>query len=38
MQMVVTDQDAVRAAVDSGLSAFGRIDMVVNNAGYAVWS
>jgi NAD(P)-dependent dehydrogenase (short-subunit alcohol dehydrogenase family) len=33
----VTDPDAVRAAVDSALSAFGRIDVVVNNAGYGLF-
>jgi NAD(P)-dependent dehydrogenase (short-subunit alcohol dehydrogenase family) len=31
----VTDPAAARAAVAAGLEAFGRIDVVVNNAGYA---
>src|SRR6202035_5827494 len=31
----VTDPDAARAAVAAGVAAFGRIDVVVNNAGYA---
>lgn len=30
----VTDKDAVAAAVETGLKAFGRYDVVVNNAGY----
>ena len=30
----VTDPAAARAAVDAGLAAFGRIDVLVNNAGY----
>lgn len=30
----VTDNDAVAAAVAAGLKAFGRYDVVVNNAGY----
>lgn len=30
----VTDADAVRAAVTEAVDAFGRIDVVVNNAGY----
>jgi NAD(P)-dependent dehydrogenase (short-subunit alcohol dehydrogenase family)/ketosteroid isomerase-like protein len=33
----VTNPDEVRAAVDSGLSAFGRLDVVVNNAGYGLF-
>jgi NAD(P)-dependent dehydrogenase (short-subunit alcohol dehydrogenase family) len=31
----VTDPDAARAAVQAALDAFGRLDVVVNNAGYA---
>jgi NAD(P)-dependent dehydrogenase (short-subunit alcohol dehydrogenase family) len=31
----VTDPEAARAAVAAGTAAFGRIDVVVNNAGYA---
>ena len=31
----VTDQAAARAAVATATSAFGRLDVVVNNAGYA---
>jgi NAD(P)-dependent dehydrogenase (short-subunit alcohol dehydrogenase family) len=31
----VTDPDAARAAVAEAVSAFGRLDVVVNNAGYA---
>jgi NAD(P)-dependent dehydrogenase (short-subunit alcohol dehydrogenase family) len=31
----VTDPAAARAAVAAGVAAFGRIDVVVNNAGYA---
>jgi NAD(P)-dependent dehydrogenase (short-subunit alcohol dehydrogenase family) len=31
----VTDADAVRAAVAAGTERFGRLDVVVNNAGYA---
>ncbi|NUW38653.1 oxidoreductase [Nonomuraea rhodomycinica] len=32
----VTSQERLRAAVDAGLAAFGRIDVVVNNAGYGL--
>jgi NAD(P)-dependent dehydrogenase (short-subunit alcohol dehydrogenase family) len=31
----ITDVDAVREAVETAISRFGRIDVVVNNAGYA---
>lgn len=31
----VTDPDAARAAVESAITHFGRIDVLVNNAGYA---
>jgi NAD(P)-dependent dehydrogenase (short-subunit alcohol dehydrogenase family) len=31
----VTDPDAAQAAVAAGVAAFGRLDVVVNNAGYA---
>jgi NAD(P)-dependent dehydrogenase (short-subunit alcohol dehydrogenase family) len=37
VRLDVTNPDDVRAAVDSGLSAFGRIDVVVNNAGYGLF-
>ncbi|MCL2819140.1 MAG: SDR family oxidoreductase, partial [Actinomycetia bacterium] len=30
----VTDPDSIRTAIDDGLSAFGSIDVLVNNAGY----
>jgi NAD(P)-dependent dehydrogenase (short-subunit alcohol dehydrogenase family) len=33
--MDVTDQAAVRSAFDAALERFGRLDVVVNNAGYA---
>lgn len=33
----VRDEDAVRAAVDAAVSAFGRIDLVANNAGYGLF-
>jgi NAD(P)-dependent dehydrogenase (short-subunit alcohol dehydrogenase family) len=33
----VTDQDQVRAAIDAGLAAFGRLDVIVNNAGYGLF-
>jgi rhamnulose-1-phosphate aldolase/alcohol dehydrogenase len=32
----VTDEDAVRAAVDAAVLAFGGVDLVVNNAGLSV--
>src|SRR6478735_5929758 len=31
----VTDPDAARAALEQGVARFGRLDVVVNNAGYA---
>jgi len=34
MPLDVTDAAAARAAVDAAVSAFGRLDVVVNNAGY----
>lgn len=33
----VTDQKSVQAAVDATLARFGRIDAVVNNAGYGLF-
>jgi NAD(P)-dependent dehydrogenase (short-subunit alcohol dehydrogenase family) len=33
----VTDAGQARSAVDAGLRAFGRIDVVVNNAGYGLF-
>lgn len=33
----VTDADEARAAVADGLAAFGRLDVVVNNAGYGLF-
>jgi NAD(P)-dependent dehydrogenase (short-subunit alcohol dehydrogenase family) len=33
-QLDVADEDAARAAVQVALAAFGRLDVVVNNAGY----
>jgi NAD(P)-dependent dehydrogenase (short-subunit alcohol dehydrogenase family) len=33
----VTDADEARAAVSDGLAAFGRLDVVVNNAGYGLF-
>ena len=35
MALDVTDPDAAAAAVAAGAGAFGRLDVVVNNAGYA---
>ncbi|MEZ0052305.1 NAD(P)-dependent dehydrogenase (short-subunit alcohol dehydrogenase family) [Mycobacterium sp. MAA66] len=35
IRLDVTDPDGVRAAVAEALQAFGRLDVVVNNAGYA---
>ncbi|HMI71845.1 MAG TPA: oxidoreductase [Solirubrobacteraceae bacterium] len=32
----VTDPDQARAAIDAAVGAFGRVDVVVNNAGYGV--
>jgi len=31
----VTDEDGAKAAVEAGIAAFGRLDVLVNNAGYA---
>jgi NAD(P)-dependent dehydrogenase (short-subunit alcohol dehydrogenase family) len=32
----VTDADSIQAALDAGLARFGRLDAVVNNAGYGL--
>ena len=37
MRLDVTDPDQVRAAVDAGIAAFDRTDVVVNNAGYGLF-
>ncbi|MFF2525388.1 SDR family NAD(P)-dependent oxidoreductase [Streptomyces liangshanensis] len=34
LELDVTDDDQVREAVQGGVKAFGRLDVVVNNAGY----
>lgn len=36
MRMDVTDADAVRSGVQDAIDAFGRIDALVNNAGYGL--
>lgn len=36
MRLDVTDPSSIRSSIDSTLEKFGRIDAVVNNAGYAV--
>lgn len=33
----VQDADSIRAAIDAGIARFGRIDALVNNAGYGQW-
>src|SRR6204780_1387564 len=35
VELDVTDPDAAKAAVAAGVEAFGQLDVVVNNAGYA---
>jgi NAD(P)-dependent dehydrogenase (short-subunit alcohol dehydrogenase family) len=34
----VTDEDSCRALIDSAVTAFGRIDVLVNNAGGTMWT
>jgi NAD(P)-dependent dehydrogenase (short-subunit alcohol dehydrogenase family) len=34
LQLDVTDRDAVRTAIAEGVDRFGRLDVIVNNAGY----
>lgn len=36
IRLDVTDPSSIRAAIDSTIDKFGRLDVVVNNAGYAV--
>ncbi|BAY50226.1 short-chain dehydrogenase/reductase SDR (plasmid) [Scytonema sp. HK-05] len=36
VRLDVTDQASIHAAVQNGLAAFGRIDVLVNNAGYGL--
>src|SRR5260370_215003 len=33
----VTDSDSIRAAVKQGMDRFGKIDVLLNNAGYGVF-
>jgi NADP-dependent 3-hydroxy acid dehydrogenase YdfG len=37
VRLDVTDQDEASAAIDAGVTAFDRIDVVVNNAGYGLF-
>ncbi len=37
IRLDVTDPDSIRSAIDRTLEVFGRIDAVVNNAGYALF-
>lgn len=33
----VTDAASIRSALDAAISRFGRVDALLNNAGYAIW-
>ncbi len=33
----VQDSDSIRQAIDAGVDRFGKIDALVNNAGFGMW-